>query len=445
MDFINKLLDFILTPMGLIISVGGLYVVLQASQKRPVLSWFLVAIFGFAASLSKFSNEFIKEPPPLVFPLQELREFGRPLSIILLLSLGFIALSTKNYWRKKLLPKPIFYLVLVQISIFLKNLLYGELVFAFLSAITFAGLVLMIIYGPSQWLQDDHNFDLGVWAIAMVGMIFSVANFYQVLINRYAVTFVHGWFLGTTGNPQHAAILISATIPALLFLFFRKETKYPWLKWLWAFLIGLQILGLLMTASRTGVVMAAVAVLIFFRHRASNLLQLALALSVMSVFILPMLGTGDTDSAGILDATYSKWDGGGSNTREGVFNSYWRSFVDNPLLGSPFAGDRLQFGESSWLGVLGSLGLVGSLPMFMFAWSSLQMILRLDYLSKSNPEKYLQCSVVMSGLLSLLIGGVSEAYLLGNLTFAIIAVLLYLVLGNYLLEVLQRDKRLLEI
>jgi hypothetical protein len=45
----------------------------------------------------------------------------------------------------------------------------------------------------------------------------------------------------------------------------------------------------------------------------------------------------------------------------------------------------------------------------------------------------------MAGLLSLLVGGVSEAYLLGNLTFSLLAVFLYLVLGNYLIEFAHRE------
>jgi hypothetical protein len=39
----------------------------------------------------------------------------------------------------------------------------------------------------------------------MVGVIFVIVNAYQALFDVYAITFVHGWFLGTTGNPIHAA------------------------------------------------------------------------------------------------------------------------------------------------------------------------------------------------------------------------------------------------
>jgi hypothetical protein len=127
------------------------------------------------------------------------------------------------------------------------------------------------------------------------------------------------------------------------------------------------------------------------------------------------------------------------NTRAGVLDGYWQQFLADPFLGIPFQGDRLTFGESSWLGVLGSLGLIGTIPMLMFGWSSLEMIFRLEHLSKTRPDYYLRCSVVMAGLLSLLTGSISEAYLLGNLTFALLAVFLYLALGNYLIESAKWD------
>ncbi|WP_055074293.1 O-antigen ligase [Pseudanabaena sp. 'Roaring Creek'] len=438
MDFVNQLVEFITTPLGLMLLGGGLVLALQADQKRPLLSWILVSIFGFAASLSKFADEFIKEPPSLVFPLQQIREVGRPLAIVLLLMLIIVALKTKSYWRQKIIPKPVIYIVLVQCMIFIKILIYGDVGFAFLSATTFGGLVWSILWGPSRWLQDDRNFQLGIWAIAMVGTIFIIANGYQALIDPYAITFVHGWFLGTTGNPHHAAVLITATIPSFLFLYFQREQS-RWMRGLWIGLLVMSIFALLMTASRTGAIMAVVSVLMFFRYRGGNLLQLALFIGVIAAITLPFLSPSDADTTGIFTSTVDKWDNLDSNTRENVWNGYLNLFIENPLFGAPFQGDRLLFGESSWLGVLGSLGLIGAVPMFMFGLSSLQMIYRLDRLCKARPEYYLQCSAVMAGLLSLLVGGISEAYLLGNLTFSILAVLLYLVLGNYLLEVAHRD------
>ena len=441
MDFIDKLLEFVTTPLGFIFLCSGLLFASKATQKQPLLGWLLLAIFGFAASLGKFADEFILEPPALAFPLQQIRETGRPLAIVLLLLLMFIASRTQNYWRRKIIPQPIIYIALVQGIIFFKLLIYGNLTFALLTAITVGGLISMVILGPSRWLQDDKNFYLGVWAIAMVGVIFSVVNIYQAVLDKYAITFVHGWFLGTTGNPHHAAVLLVASIPCFLFLFL-EEGKNISLKWIWMVFLALVTFGLFMTASRTGAIMFLVSISTFFRYRGAKLLQTALILGLIAAIFLPSITPTDSDSAGILSNTLNKWNNLDNNTREDIWSGYWSLFLENPLFGAPFQGDRLRFGESSWLGVLGSMGIVGALPMFMFGWTSLQMIFNLERLAKRRPEYYQKCSTVMAGLLSLLVGGISEAYLLGNLTFSILAVLLYLVLGNYLLEVAQREAQL---
>ena len=168
-------------------------------------------------------------------------------------------------------------------------------------------------------------------------------------------------------------------------------------------------------------------------------MQIVLIFAVIAAFVLPSLSPTDLDTSELLSPSASKFSNLDASTRTSVWGGYWGVFLEYPLFGAPFVGDRLRFGESSWLGVLGSMGFVGAIPMFMFGWTSLQMIFKLDHLSKIRPDYYLKCSVVMAGLLSLLVGGISEAYLLGNLTFSLLAVFLYLVLGNYLIEFAQRE------
>ena len=437
MDFVNQLVNFILTPAGLVLLGCSLFIPIQANQNHPRFRWFLVSFFGFAASLSAFTDEYIKVPPPLVFPLQEIRQFGRPLAILLLVLLLVISLNTKNIWRKKIIPQPIIYICLVQCAIVCKILTSGSSSFAFLGGATFGSLVLVVILGPSRWLDNDDSFQLGVWAIAMVGVIFTLVNGYQALFDLYPLAFIHGWFLGTTGNPHHAAILIDATIPSLLFMFFNtKQRKYVWLKWLWAVFFCLEAIVLLMTASRTGISVFIVSILIFFRYRLGRLsLIIVLAALLISLLIPDFTSSSKPE---LFSRTVDKFEAG-ENTRGNVWNRYLGAFLEYPVIGEPLKGDRLRFGESSWLGVFGALGLAGGLPMLMFGWSSFKMIIKLDHLSKIRPNYYLKCSVVMSGLLSLLFGGISEAYLLGNLTLPVLAVLLYLVLGNYIIEFAKRE------
>jgi hypothetical protein len=427
MVFLEQLLDLIISPYGLLGISLSLILILQASPSRPRFHWFLLALCGFSASLSKFSDEFIKEPPPLIFPLQQLRDAGRPLTIVLLGLLLLLAFKTRKGWRHNIIPKPIFYLVLVQAIIFLKTLTYGSLEFAFLSALTFGCLVLMVILGPSRWLQDDRNFQLGAWSVAMVGVIFVIANSYQAAIDLYPIIFVHGWFLGTTGNPQHAATLLTATIPCFLFLLTKPEQPI-WVKWFWTVLLGLIALGLMMTSSRTGVLMALTSLLIFYRRRQGLILRLGLTFGVILAVVFSFLDQGAASF--LLPDKLSSLN----NTRGIVWNALWQQFVNNPIVGGPLLGDRLGYGESSWLSAGATLGLLGFIPLVLFGIECLRMIRQLNHLSTRSSGYYFPCSTVIAGLASLLVGSFAEAYLLGTITFSLLVLLIYLVLGNYLLE-----------
>ena len=107
--FIDQLIGFISTPFGIIGIAIGLLMVVKASRDRPT-GWLLFSLCCFTASLNKYGDQWIKVPPPLIFPLQQIRDYGRPLAIVFLILLVFLALQTKNNWRQRILPKAIDYL-----------------------------------------------------------------------------------------------------------------------------------------------------------------------------------------------------------------------------------------------------------------------------------------------------------------------------------------------
>lgn len=237
MTFLTQLFQLLLTPAGLA-GLVGLILVLQA-RRSARLAWLLVSVGCFTASLAKFGDAFIVEPPALAFPLQQLREMGRPLTIALLGLLLLVAVLRPAAHRRSWLPRPLLFLMLVQAAIFFKTVLFGSVLFAFLAASTFGAVVAVIILGPSRWLGDDRDFVLAAQTIAGVGLIFVAANGYQALIDLHPITFVHGLLLGTTGNPQHAATLLAATIPAFIFLYEQPAGRdgaagCGWPAWPWS-------------------------------------------------------------------------------------------------------------------------------------------------------------------------------------------------------------------
>jgi O-Antigen ligase len=428
-SFVNQLVNLIVGPYALIGIAIGLLILYQAKRSRR-LAWLLFSACCYASSLAKYQDFWIKEPPPLVFPLQQLRDTGRPITIVLLALLLLLGMQTRNGWRRILIPQPIYYLMAVQAAIFLKTLLYGNMEFAFLAALTFGSVVLMIRLGPARWLQDEYNFQLGVWSLAMVGVIFAFANAYQSLVNIHAVTFAQGRFIGTTANSQHAAALLAGTVPCFMFLIENRK-KWDLIKVFWIGSLVLIGYFLFLTGSRTGAIMGITSILFFYRQRAGSLVRLVLLIGILLAILLPLL---NQDFANINLPVANRFILT-ENTRQQVWSGQWNGFINNPLFGSPLEADRLGFGENVWLAAAASTGLLGFIPLVIMGLGSLKMMLALHQLSLQKPIYFMQSSTIVSGLACLLSGSFTEALFLGNLTFPVMSLLIYLSLGKYLLDV----------
>ncbi|MBU7586817.1 MAG: O-antigen ligase domain-containing protein [Nostoc sp. TH1S01] len=429
-DYIDKLVGIVFSFYGFVGIAIGLIVLEQAKRSRR-LAWLLFSLCCYTASLGKYTDEWIKEPPSLVFPLQQLRDMGRPLTIVLLVLLILLGMQTKNGWRKILIPQPVYYLIAFQVAVFFKILFYGNIGFGFLALITFGAIIFMFKLAPSQWLQDEYNFHLAVWSLAMVGVIFAVACSYQGRFDMQAMIFVQGRFLGTTGNAQHAAALLAGTVPNFMFLI-ESRKRWDWKKVLWIFLLLLVAYFLFLTGSRTGGMMTVSSILCFYRNRGGALLKLGSFIGVLSAIFL-FSKDPDTDIISSNAPASDRFVSGG-NTREGAWSGMWNGFISNPLFGSPLQGDRLVFGESSWLAAGDTTGLIGFIPILMMGLGCLKMMLELHKLSHKRPNYSLHSSTVIAGLAGLLTGSFSEALLLGNISFSVFSLLMYLSLGKFLLD-----------
>jgi hypothetical protein len=432
--FVDQLASFLATPFGLIGVAIGVLMLIKASRDRPT-GWLLLSLCSFASSLNIFKDRWTAVAPPLLFPLQQIRASGRPLAIVLLILLVVLAFQTQSNWRQRVFPQPIKYLIFVQSAIVFKTLLYGSQEFALVSALTFGGIIFMLRRGPGRWLQNDENFHLAVKSIAVVGLIFVVANTYQYIISPYAVTFNQNRFLGTTGNPQHAGVLLAATIPCLMFLI-QSSPGWNFAKSLWSGVLVITMYFLLLTGSRTGLIMGAISILLFYRNNGGIWFRVILFLAISAALIAPFLQPDTLSSSATgIDSSVSARFVSTNNTRADAWNGMWSSFMDNILFGAPLRSGRLGYGENSWLAAGDQLGLVGFIPMILMGWESVKLIWQLNQLSSRNSYYFFQASVVIAGLGGMLVGSFFEPFLLGNITFSMLSFLTYLLMGAYLVEV----------
>lgn len=442
MSYLNQLLELLFTPYGLI---GGaialVFITVLYKEKYRPLHWFLLAVTGFAASLKEYRDPWVLDPPDLVFPLEQIRAQGRPITIILLGLLLVIVFLSRRGRRENLMPSPLPYLLFIQGIAFVKTAFDGSLTFALLALLTFGGLVVMMIQGPSRWLETEADYKWGVGAIAMTGMIFAAVNLYQGSIDLYAITFKHGRLMGTTGNSQHAATLLATTIPTFLFLI-EQENNRLWRKGVWIAFLALISLGLVMTGSRTGVGMAVIGILLFYGFSGKVIARLVIV-GVIFLFISAFFEPAQQWVVETIGAPLDRFSVSNltMDTRTHVWSAQWRGFTNHPFLGKPLTGDRLSgYGENSWLGGAAAFGLMGFIPLLLFGWECLRMMFQLYQYGNRQPIHQQKCNLVIAGLLSLLAGSFFEAYLLGNITFSLMAILQYLILGNFLLQLRKQEK-----
>ena len=443
MSYLKQLLDLLLTPYGLVASaIALLFIIFFYKEKYRPLHWFLVALMAVIASFKEPRSKWVPDPPDLVFPLEQIRDQGRPITIILLGLLLVIIFLSKNKWQKVLIPSPLPYLCLIQGIVFIKNGFSGSLIFAILALLTFSGLVVMILQGPSRWLETETDFKWGISVISLVGIIFAIVNLYQGAINLYPITFWSGRFLGTTGNPQHAAVLLSTTIPALLYLIEREENQI-WFKGVLIAFAAIIGIGILMTGSRTGMIMTVVSILLFYNISGKLITRAAMLAGALLLISMVF----ESSQQWFMETTGSQLDRFFGpelfkDTRTHVWSAQWETFKDYPFFGKPLQGDRLSgYGENSWLGAAAAFGLIGLIPLLLFGWECLKMIFKLYRYGNREPIHQKQCNLVIAGLLSLLAGSIFEPYLLGTITFQLIALMQYLILGKFLLQLQHQEKR----
>jgi hypothetical protein len=401
--------------------------------------WLLLALFCFLVSLGKPYIENY-DIPALVFPLEQLRDSGRPLSIACLVGLLYCASKTPRQFFETYTPPAFRYLLVLQGIIFLKNVFYGNSTTALLLIITYTLFITVMTKGVMKWLCRD-GFAVANWSLVMAGAIFVLLNAYQAIQSTYPVTVINGQFSGTTNNPQMAALTLVPVVPCLLFQL-EKQASTQFKKAFYLVILLLVLCFIWWTASRTGFLMAVASIVFFYRFRQGALFRTAVVIGLVAAIALPLVqpffSTG-ADVGGTSLTLLGKLQSGG-DTRTAVWRTLLNTFLSYPIFGAPLQGERLGFGENSWLAVGATTGLIGLLPLVMFGYECLKTMGKMLQISRQVPAYYFHCSTVIAGIAGLMVGSMFEAFLVGILSMPITALLFFMLLGDYIIKESQYYK-----
>lgn len=355
-----------------------------------------------------------EEPPPsLMFPLNQIQNNGRPIAVILLVGGAMMVVLGKHSYSP--MPSWVAALIAVQGILVLKLFLSTLVTYGLLSLVVYVLSYILFGIGVPSWIKEDGN---STWAFRSLGIaaaIFALANLAQAVVDPAPL--LHGGrFRGTTGNAQHAGLLLALSTVILAYLVSTPtRRRLERIFWLGA-LIATSIL-LIWTGSRTAALMVFVSLLILFRKRLNFLAVFATAGALAIGFILYQAsGIVELEFVGMIKADkLTRLD----DTRSLAWLSMWNGFMDYPIFGVPQdpSYGRLGFGENAWLAMACSCGVLGLLPLLMLGACILHSISRLKLDSLAYKDIPNGRDAIVAGLSALLVGSIFEATFLGVITY----------------------------
>ena len=409
----------------------GIVIIFKSVNKNPNYIWYLIAILALFASFNVYTDPFDREVPTLVFPLQQFKQYGRIITVGFLLIISLQLLFKKHFHHYKKLHDQygiLKSLLIIQFFIFIKNMIFGDTLLALVTMTVFILLYMVFTCDVAYLLKDEKQFKISIFTFISGIGIFIGMTLYQSFFNPTALFHFNGRFLGMTGNPQHAAVLLTSGIPILMVFIIEKQKL--WKRVILIILLLLTIYYLIVTGSRTGIVMAFVVLFIFLIGFKTLAIKWLILGSIFSFLLLTITKFNPFEK---VDDSITERYQSIENTRENVMAIQIRQFLENPFFGANPKGERIGFAENSYLAVAASLGIVGLFPLVFMIRGIIIIIRKLWWKSKFSNKKHFYL-LVIAGLLSLLAGAFTEAYLLGNMTWPIILLLCYVYWGYYLLQ-----------
>jgi len=410
-------LDLLSTPTGMIIAIIFVAVILPLVLFYRQLRWTVLALLLWATTFS-FTDLPGYHPKPLMFPLQDLKYQGRGLSAAFMTLLLINCLGLTRGWRQKIPSSNTVLLLMFQVVLAGRSMLSGDIARGAGGGLLFA--ITFFIFGVMlpRALQTWGNALAMVRSIAAFGIIFLGVNLMQIAYDSSAVA-SGTRFLGTTGNPQHAALTIAGALPAIAYLIARPgRSKLSRL--FVGCCAGFFCVLLVWRGSRTGLIMSVTSMVVLFRRRLGRLLASSILVGAFVLFALQMLNGKARLTDRIIDT---------SDSRTGIWLTFINAFLENPLTGD----FQTEGSESSYLAILARYGIIGALPFVLVVGSVVRSAMKMNR-GRRHLNDPMLADLVLAGLASLGVGAIFEGSLLGMLNTYILLIYLYLALASFLSE-----------
>lgn len=344
----------------------------------------------------------------LFSPLQQVRSSSQFTAVAML---GLLAVATMRFGR------PTWSRIAggIAVSFLFFELYYGvrlvlseQLLRGGLAIVTFTLIFLAVPMGIGRTLSSPEGIEKLIRTYALVSIPYIVFNLMQYAFSPN-YTIVSGRFAGISGNPQHAAMMFAFLTVTLAWLLSRPRENWIVLP-VFAVMIGLSVLLVAWTGSRTGALAGFIGVVLIFRKQAVALVLVGGFTAGAALLAATIVGEGQ-DAFERITST--------ENTRQQVWMMGLEEFVKTPIfggLGDP-SGANMKVIESTPIQTLQVLGVSGFVPLLLTYLCIIMSVVRLQAIRRVRTDLRAAIDYTTAMWAMVLLMSIFEAIFLGILTF----------------------------
>jgi len=427
----NNLLQFVTSSEGAILVLVGVVLAMLGSQK-PIIAWGFLVMATMTASLTQPASvaDAVQEgdiSSVLAPGLTQLQTYGRIIAIAGLAGAFPFLMAAQATSLRPAGVRPItFFFAILHIAIVFKYVEYRLISYAVLGGVTYALMYFVLGLKQTTWVPTWASTIWPIRAVAAATGLFILGVVYQASINAAAMTGNTGRLQGLTANPQHAATLLAAGFPAICCLW-ELDRRDRLTHWFYLVMMGLSVVLIAWTSSRTGGLMCAVSLATMYRRQLRKLVILGI-LCAGAVLGTMQFFSEISDTAELMVRA--------DDTRSAVWANQFKEFLRYPITGSPAnTAQRLGVAENSWLAAASAIGLMGLLPLCGLGLACWRLCVRCARVARTSDVYTARIAdTVIAGFAAIGSGSIFEGYLLGVLNFQIFAVGLYAMAGYACVE-----------
>jgi len=417
-------------PIGVVVALLALAAMISAVFS-PRVRWIVLVVLLLSTTFTLPTFSFAKIGQgsvlyrPLMFPFESMRTQSRAISGAMVCILFLPSILAPLGWRRTLLPLGLVAYFTFQITFSVLDVSVDPSLKTFLSLPLFAMTFVVMAVGLNKTCQRKQDVNALLWAVITAFALMSAAITVQLLAGDRTGMFEGNRLRGTTANPQFLATSIAPAIMIAVYLLLDKGQSKILRAGLGVVTTAL-ILFLFWTGSRTGVLMSAMGVLVFFRLRLGQLLLAAAVIAVCVMGVLQFLGQEGSDPTGRFI--------GMQDTRSDVWYRQWSEFADSPLLGATVSGGGRATGngENSYLAVAASYGLVGLIPLGLVLLTIAWDMFCTWRIRRFLTEEQSLVDLVLAVTVMAFVGAFFEVYLLGQFSAVVLTLFICCDIGAYL-------------